>query len=334
MGLVISILFFTLSSFFSLLYKKIAINNNIIAIKNHRTLHLSSTPKGGGIVFSFLFFLSIIFIWWSWQLPRELFIIFGVGGMFASIFGFIDDIKNIRAIFKLIVQIFLALWVIYWLENAGMLEFDWIPKFLVLPFLLFFVVWIINAYNFIDGIDGLAASGAIFISLTLTFSLIINNGPIEIMSIFVLIAAVVSGFLLFNWPPATIFMGDSGSVFLGYIFGSMLLFTTLSGNISIWSWLTVFGYFFADTTLTQIIRVVLVKKWYLPHRSHAYQNLARITGSHLKVTSGIVFYNLLWVLPLTLLSALWPEVGVVTAILSIMPALVLAFKYGPAFSSS
>ena len=334
MELLVTILFFMFSVIVSLMYKKIAINNNIIAIKNHRTLHAIPTPKGGGIVFSLLFLLSFILIWLNWQLPKELFLIIGVGVMVASIFGFIDDIKNIRAIFKLIVQIFLAAWVVCCLEYGGLLQLDWISNFLAIPFLLFFMVWIINAYNFIDGIDGFAASGAIFICLTLAVLLFITNGPIEIMAIFVLIAAVVSGFLLFNWPPATIFMGDAGSVFLGYVFGSLLLFTTLTSNISIWSWLTVLGYFFADTIITQILRVVLVKKWHLPHRSHAYQNLARITGSHLKVTRGVILYNLMWVLPLTLLSALRPEMGVVTAILAIMPALVIAFKYGPTFCSS
>jgi Fuc2NAc and GlcNAc transferase len=334
MGLVITILFFMFSVIVSLMYKKIAINNNIIAIKNHRTLHALPTPKGGGIVFSLLFLLSFILIWLNWQLPKELFLIVGVGGMVASIFGFIDDIKNIRAIFKLIVQIFLAAWVVYWLEYGGLLQLEWMPNFLAIPFLLFFMIWIINAYNFIDGIDGFAASGAIFICLTLAVLLFITNGPIEIMAIFILIAAVVSGFLLFNWPPATIFMGDAGSVFLGYIFGSLLLFTTLTSNISIWSWLTVLGYFFADTLITQILRVFLVKKWYLPHRSHAYQNLARITGSHLKVTRGVILYNLMWILPLTLFSALQPEIGVFTAILAIMPALIIAFKYGPTLCSS
>ena len=129
-------------------------------------------------------------------------------------------------------------------------------------------------------------------------------------------------------------MGDAGSVFLGYIFGSLLLVTVLNGDLSIWSWLTVFGYFFADTTVTQIARVVLVKQWYLAHRSHAYQNLARVTNSHLKITGGVTLYNLVWVLPLVLWSALQPEMGMITAILSIAPAMAIAYKYGPLFSSS
>jgi len=72
----------------------------------------------------------------------------------------------------------------------------------------------------------------------------------------------------------------------------------------------------------------------LPHRSHAYQNLARITGSHLKVTSGVTLYNIIWILPLTLLSALKPEMSVIISMLAICPALVIAYKYGPVLSSS
>ena len=129
-------------------------------------------------------------------------------------------------------------------------------------------------------------------------------------------------------------MGDAGSVFLGYIFGSLLLFTVLNNDISVWIWLTVFGYFFADTIVTQIMRVILVKKWYLAHRSHAYQNLARITNSHFKVTGGVALYNLVWIFPLTLWSALQPGMGFIAAILAIAPALVVAYKYGPVLSSS
>ena len=185
-----------------------------------------------------------------------------------------------------------------------------------------------------DGIDGMAASGAIFISLTLAIVLFLTNGSNEVIDIFILIAIVVSGFILFNWPPATIFMGDSGSIFLGYIFGSLLLFTVFNNDISVWSWLTVFGYFFADTIVTQIMRFILVRKWYLAHRSHAYQNLARITNSHLKVTTGVTLYNLVWIFPLTLWSALQPGMGFIAAILAIAPALVVAYKYGPVLSSS
>jgi Fuc2NAc and GlcNAc transferase len=208
------------------------------------------------------------------------------------------------------------------------------PIYITIPVILFFMVWMMNAYNFIDGIDGMAASGAIFVSITLALVLFLTDGPIEIVAIFILVASTVIGFILFNWPPATIFMGDAGSVFLGYIFGSLLLFTVLNNDISIWSWITVFGYFFADTTVTQIMRVILVKKWYLAHRSHAYQNLARITGSHLKVTGAVILYNIIWIFPLVVWSVLQPEMEVVAAILAVAPAMIVTYKYGPLLSSS
>ena len=286
------------------------------------------------MIFSLVFVFSILIFWGVYELSNQIFYIFGVGGFIATLFGFIDDIKNMRAKTKLSIQLFLSAWTIYWLDLGELFLLDWMSIFMIIPFILIFMVWIMNAYNFMDGVDGMAASGAIFISLTLAIVLFLTNGPVEVIDIFILIAIVVSGFILFNWPPATIFMGDSGSVFLGYTFGSLLLFTVLNNDISVWSWLTVFGYFFADTIVTQIMRFILVRKWYLAHRSHAYQNLARITNSHLKVTTGVTLYNLVWIFPLTLWSALQPGMGFIAAILAIAPALVVAYKYGPVLSSS
>ena len=185
-----------------------------------------------------------------------------------------------------------------------------------------------------DGIDGMAVSGAVFVSGAITLVMLLTNSKSEFIIVPVLLLTTTSTFMVFNWPPASIFMGDSGSAFLGYIFGSLILVTAMSGDISIWTWLVVFGYFFADTTVTQIMRVILVKKWYRAHRSHAYQNLARITGSHLKVTGGVVLYNVVWILPLTLWSVMKPEMALFAVIFAVIPGLVFAFKFGPLLSSS
>ena len=316
------------------LYKKIAIQKEIISNLNYRTLHEVPTPRGGGIVFSLIFSFTIFVLWYGDEISDQVFYMFGLGGFVATLFGFIDDVKNIKAKIKLAIQLFLGGWAVYWLEYGNLPLLESIPFLIVTLVALFFMVWMMNAYNFMDGIDGMAASGAIFISLTLATVLFLTEGSVEIITIFILITATVSGFMFFNWPPATIFMGDAGSVFLGYIFGSLLLFTVLKNDISIWSWITVFGYFFADTTVTQIMRVILVKKWYLAHRSHAYQNLARITGSHLKVTGAVILYNIIWIFPLVVWSVLQPEMEVVAAILAVAPAMIVTYKYGPLLSSS
>ncbi len=316
------------------LYKKYAIYIGIIALQNHRTLHDSPIPRGGGIVFSILFILFLLLIWPYLELSNNLFLILGVGGGLASLFGFIDDILNIKARIKLIIQLLLSGLVVYWLYLDSLFVGNWVPIYVIIIACLFFMVWMMNAYNFMDGVDGMASSEAIFSSLTLALILFFTNSSVELAPIFILIAATVSGFIIFNWPPATIFMGDAGSVFLGYIFGSLLIFTTFSGTLSVWNWLIVFGCFFADTTVTQIVRVIFIKKWYLAHQSHAYQNFARITGSHLKATRTVTLYNIIWILPIAIWSALQPEMEIIAAILVITPALIVAYKYGPLLSSS
>ena len=315
-------------------YKKIAMHYGILANTNFRTLHVFPIPEGGGIVFSAIFVIGLLSLWWLGQLSVNLILVFGVGGGLASLFGFFDDVKDIRASNKMVVQFLLSGWALFWFDGWPLLYFEWLPQLVVIPLTAIFLVWMINAYNFMDGIDGMAVSGTVFVSGTITLVMLMTNGSSELIIVTIMLFTCTSAFLIFNWPSASIFMGDSGSVFLGYIFGSLILVTVNSGYISIWTWLIVFGYYFADTTVTQLMRIILVKKWYLPHRSHAYQNLARITGSHLKVTGGVVLYNVVWILPLTIWSVMKPEMALFALALAIAPSLVFAFKYGPLLSSS
>ena len=317
-----------------ILYKRISISRDIVAIPNFRNLHTSHIPSGGGIVFSSVFVFSIFLIWFFNHISDDLFWVLGFGGGTAALFGFLDDLKDIRAERKLAIQFLLSSWVFFWFNGGPLLSFDWPTIIVATPVTILFLVWMINAYNFMDGIDGMAISGAVFVSGTITLVLFLTNSDSEFLSIFILFLASISTFLFFNWPPASIFMGDSGSVFIGYFFGSLILVTVMSGDISIWTWLIVSGYFFADTTVTQVMRVILVKKWYQAHRSHAYQNLARLTGSHLKVTGGVVIYNVVWILPLTLWSAMKPETEIIAAILAVFPGIFFSFKFGPLLSSS
>ena len=325
----------TVVSYFGvILYIRVAISSDIVATPNFRNLHTRPIPVGGGIVFSFVFVFSLFFLWWLNQISDDLFWALAVGGSLTALFGFLDDLKDIRASIKLVAQFFLSGWLLFWVDGGPLLSIDWIPVLVVIPVTALFLVWMINAYNFMDGIDGMAVSGAVFVSGAIALVLLLSNGESEFFSVFILFLASISTFLLFNWSPASIFMGDSGSAFIGYIFGSLILFTVMSGDISIWTWLIVFGYFFADTTVTQLMRIILVKKWYLPHRSHAYQNLARISGSHLKVTGAVVLYNVTWILPLTIWSVMKPEMALFAVVLAIAPSLVFALKYGPLLSSS
>lgn len=328
------LLIFVLNVIGVFIYKKIAINYQIFAHPNFRTLHEVSVPRGGGIVFSCIFVIGVLFLWCNNLLSKELFLILGVGGGLASIFGFVDDIYNIKASYKLLIQICLSSWIVFWLEGHVYIKHLEFLNEIINPLLIFFLVWMINAYNFMDGIDGMAVSGAFYITGTLTLILLIVNGSPELILMFILLMASVGGFMLFNWPPASIFMGDSGSVFLGYLFGSFILVTIVRDELTLWTWLVIFGYFFADTSVTQIARIILVKEYFKPHRSHAYQNLARILGSHFKVTSGVTMYHLMWLLPLSLWTISQPDMQIFATFLAIFPGFIIAYKYGPIFSSS
>lgn len=316
------------------IYIKVALRNKIISSPNFRSLHSSESITGGGAVFSLVFFLTIVYFWIIGLIIDKIFFVLGIGGFCATLLGFLDDLFDISAIKKLFFHSILSAWSIYWLELGIFSNTNWIPQSISMGLSILFLVWVINAYNFIDGIDGLAISGATFIFGGLILIMIITNNTSELTIIYFSLLGCALAFLIFNWPPARIFMGDSGSIFLGYLIGTLFLLTIERGDVTVWTWLVIFGYFFADTTITQFMRLILVQKWYKAHRSHAYQNLARITGSHFKVTSIIIIYHLAWLLPLMIFSIKLPNFSMLAAVLAILPAMLFCIKYGPLKSSS
>lgn len=256
-----------------------------------------------------------------------------LGGGIATLSGFIDDVMEIDAILKLIIQIFLAGWIVFCFDGGPLTCIGWIPDWFAWMLTCFLLIWLINLYNFMDGIDGMAASGAVFIAGVISVLLFIK-GDADMAFMLLLLSVICIGFLVFNWPPASLFMGDSGSVFLGYCFGVFIMKTVMEDNVSFWTWLVVFGYFVGDTTTTTLMRIVFVKKWYGAHRSHAYQNCARIFGSHKKVTKMVVAYQLVWLFPLAIWSICQPDLAPVAVVLALTPTVLWTLRNGPALSSS
>jgi Fuc2NAc and GlcNAc transferase len=101
-------------------------------------------------------------------------------------------------------------------------------------------------------------------------------------------AAATGGFLLWNWAPAKIFMGDVGSSFIGFTLGVMALLSLHHGSMTVWTWVLLLGVFIVDTTLTLFVRYRGKQRWHEGHASHAYQNAARHYKSHAKVTITVV----------------------------------------------
>ena len=329
-----SFLVLLLSALLTRLYRSFAINKEIISNPNNRSLHKVFKPSGGGIVFSLICVLSVSLLSFIGIIGFEMLMVFGLGAFCATLFGFIDDIYDINPLLKLIIQVVLSIWVLIWFDVGDLAILNWLPLWVSLILCCFLLVWMMNLYNFMDGIDGMAASGTIFACFALIITLIITSGFSTLVIILSLLMFSCLGFLIYNWPPASIFMGDSGSIFLGYFFGSLIIISLIDGNVSFWTWLIVFSYFFGDTNITIIMRLILSKKWHKPHRSHGYQNLARILDNHKKVTAGVQVYNVFYILPLAILSVIIVEWAILFSILALMPVIFLSLWFGPRYSAA
>jgi len=315
-------------------FRALALRKGILANPNYRSLHQRPMPQGGGIVFSAAFLAAVAVLWWAGFIDGKSMQAIGVGGVIATLFGFADDVVHVKPVTKLLVQSGLAGWALYSFDGNPLFDLPWTPTIVELAASWFLLIWLMNVYNFMDGVDGMAASGAVFFCTACIIVLLLAQGDRELLLVFGLLALCCSGFLLFNWPPASIFMGDSGSLFLGYCFGALITGTITGGQVSPWTWLVILGYFAGDTTTTTVTRIFLTRNWYGAHRSHAYQNLARISGDHRRITVGVFCYHLLWLLPLAVLSVRAPAAGPLAAALALGPVVLWTLRYGPRLSSA
>jgi Fuc2NAc and GlcNAc transferase len=292
--------------------RRYALSRSLMDIPNARSSHSVPTPRGGGvaIVVSFLLALPLLarmdFIAWplAWALLGA-----GAG---VAVLGFLDDHGHIAARWRLLGHFAAAIWALCWLDGLPPLvmfgftvDLGWFGHALAAVYL----VWLLNLYNFMDGIDGIASVEAICVCLggALLYILLSAAGSTQPMAFVVplFLAAAVTGFLFWNFPPARIFMGDAGSGFLGITLGILSLQAAWVVPQLLWSWLILLGVFIVDATFTLLRRLLRGDKVYEAHRSHAYQYASRRIGRHLPVTVAVVCLNLLWLLPI----ALWVGVG-------------------------
>ena len=186
------------------------------------------------------------------------------------------------------------------------------------------IVWVLNLFNFMDGIDGIAASEGTFVAWSgaaLTAAAPASNGVTAAAVIF---GAACCGFVRWNWPPARIFMGDVGSGYLGYVIAVLALAAARENPVALWAWLILGGVFFVDATVTLLRRLLRGERVYEAHRSHAYQWLARRWGSHAKVTCAVMIVNVLWLLPCAVFATRRPSLAAATVIFAFAPLVLVA----------
>ncbi|AWY43537.1 glycosyl transferase [Pseudomonas putida] len=309
--------------------RRYALKNKLMDVPNARSSHSTPTPRGGGvaIVISFLAALSVYAL--TGIVPQEQYVgLFGAGAVVAII-GFADDHGHIAARWRLLGHFVAASWMLFCFGGLGPVDVFGITVDLggggaILAAI--YLVWVLNLYNFMDGIDGIAGAVAICITIAGACLYWVCGFTREVWTP-LLLASACAGFLVWNFPPAKIFMGDAGSGFLGIILGGMALQAGWVEPQLLWSWIILMGVFIVDATYTMLHRLIRGEKIYEAHRSHAYQYASRQHLSHKKVTVAVILINVIWLTPL----AFWVGVGGLDGVsglfLAYLPLIVLALRY-------
>lgn len=301
------------------LLRRYALARGVIDVPNARSSHTLPTPRGGGVAIVLGTALALPALWAAEVItPAQLWALLGAGGAVAVV-GFADDHGHIAARWRLLAHFSAAAWALAWLGGLPPVPFfsalqmpDWVGA----VFGALYLVWMLNLYNFMDGIDGIAGVEAVCACLGGAALYLLSGHPA--LSILPLVlAAAVAGFLCWNFPPAKIFMGDAGSGFLGITLGVLSLQAGWVSPQLFWAWVILLGVFVTDATVTLLRRLLRGEKLYQAHRSHAYQHAARHFGRHRPVTLAVAAINLLWLLPLAL--------GVGSGILDVLAGVVLAY---------
>lgn len=311
--------------------RRYALSRSLLDVPNARSSHVAPTPRGGGVAIVLGYLIWLILSYWSGSIPLDLLLALGGAGSGIALLGFLDDHGHIAARWRLLGHFAAAGWVLAWLGGMPHLivfgeihGVGWMGSFLGMLYL----VWLLNLYNFMDGIDGLASIEAICVCLggALLAFFSASGGSVEFWLPLAL-AFAVAGFLIWNFPPAKIFMGDAGSGFLGIVLGALSLQAAWADPRWLWSWLILLGVFIVDATFTLFRRLLRGERVYEAHRSHAYQYASRRYGRHLPVTMAVLVINIGWLIPLALITGLGFLDGTVGLVLAYVPLLLLAVRF-------
>ncbi len=302
----------------------------VIDIPNHRSSHTIPTPRGGGVAFVFLFLMGLVYLGYCGEVSFLEALGLFVAGAGVGALGLIDDRRPIPAKWRLLAHFLASGFALYCLGGmVSLLPSSWyIPGAgLVMNLVaLVYLVWVLNLYNFMDGINGLAAVEAITVCLggALIYGL---QGYNDMVLLPLVLAVAVTGFLFWNFPVARIFMGDVGSGFLGLMIGIFSIQAAHVHTAFFWGWLILSGVFIVDATITLLRRICNGSRIDEPHRQHAYQRAVDMFDSHVKVTVAILLINLVWLLPIAVLVGLGYLHGVTGLLIAYLPLVVLVFQF-------
>jgi Fuc2NAc and GlcNAc transferase len=258
----------------------------IMDIPNYRSSHSTPTPRGGGLAIVLIWLIAISYLFFNDDIEKKLYFAF-LAGLPLVIIGILDDIFSLSSKLRFVIQgvsSLAGLLLIKGLQVFEIANLEINGTVILSLFACFFILWCINLFNFLDGIDGYISMEIIFLSLSLFF--------FTSADYLILLAIATFGFIIFNWQPAKIFMGDVGSTYLGYIMAISAIHFQNQQSLSLITWMILASVFLFDATFTIIKRFMNKEKLDEPHRKHAYQRLVISGFSHQKTVLVVLAFNI------------------------------------------
>ena len=267
--------------------RRYALTSALFDMPNERSAHLVPVPRGGGLsIVLVTLALGVAASAFRWITPATTLAL--AGGIPVAIIGWLDDRHSQPALRRALVHAVAAVWAVWHLGGLPTLRIGESVVPLGAAGAVLAVVGLVTAtnfFNFMDGIDGIAAGEAMLAGLV-GGALLFGTGYSGLGFIALAIAAASAGFLVWNWSPARIFMGDIGSGFLGFVIAVLALASERAGAIPLVLWALILGVFIFDPLLTLLRRFAHGERWHAAHRSHAYQRIVQMGVSHARVTTG------------------------------------------------
>ena len=282
-------------------YQRVTHTFQLYDTPNNRSSHTKPTPLGVGLIFAFILVPSVIFLKWAGYIDSSSFYLLAGGATLCTLLGFIDDIKHLSPVFRLSIQFAISTGVLVYLTNFLSIPFEvrFLPfdiAFISLTFGILFVMWMTNLFNFMDGLDGLLGS-QVFVYGVASYFLCYFSDNHDLGLVYLFFSALTLPFLILNWKPAKIFMGDAGAYFFGFSFAFLGLVGKIEYDQSLVAQVILMGSLISDATYTLIYRITTADNCFTPHRLHFFQRLkddlkwrsSHIVVAYLLVTVFILF---------------------------------------------
>lgn len=311
------------------IYRHLALRSEWLDVPNHRSSHEVATPHGAGVIILLVYCVYLAYALLTGALGTALLPLF-LTPVLVGVIGAIDDFHSVPsslrlALYLCVVSVAVVLEIpLQSLDVGGwLLSSQW----LLMPLTILAITWLINLYNFMDGINGIAGFEFLFVIGAVLWLAQGHTSSMD-LSLLLGVAAAVVGFLLWNFPAGKVFLGDVGSTFLGCMLGILIVYSASHWQLSPWVWGILLGGFVVDTTFTLLTRLLRGDRWFDAHRSHLFQILSRRWGSHSRVVGALILANLFWFLPLAWLARDFPHFGLYLMALAYVPPVIACYRLG------